>query len=100
MPLEITLQQFEAIPNDHVIRAVITSQFNANISNNLNPDVPLLFIVVKDYTWAIYATILTTGRPLTSDINYCKRNGDKISTEAVIRNLFPCTDEVWKLYNF
>jgi hypothetical protein len=34
------------------------------------------------------------------DIDFIKRNGDKVFTESIIKQLVPCDDEAFKLYTF
>ena len=44
--------------------------------------------------WAIYIHWAVRG------IDYVISNGDKVTVECNIRKLVPCTDEVFKMYNY
>ncbi len=85
----LTLDELKAKPHGTILGA-------GKIENHMLHEDPVKWVAkVGDgfHDWAIYY------HPHFSIENVCL-HGEKITTEAIIRSLVPCDDEVFKLYRF
>ena len=89
----VTKEIFEGIPAGKVFRVVTTA-----IQRMHEPLVTsLTFVCVKGRNgldWAIYAQ--REGH----SVDYIRRHGDKVHSDDIIRNICPCSDEVFELYRY
>ena len=87
----LTLEMFEAMPNGEIFRIVTTKI--QNVHEPLKAE--LTFICKKadsGHDWAIY------GHFSDKEISFIASQGDKVFTEREIRDICPCTDDVYAKY--
>lgn len=98
--------EFNEISHGEVFRVVVTSELGPYISQSVIGD-QLMFVAKKGHfnDWAIYVSRLTPAShwPSALDsyfdaVNYTKTHGDKLHNEDAIRNIVPCTNEVYLKY--
>lgn len=89
----MNLQEFKEIPPGEVFRVVTTKYHTVERLNGVWPE--LTFICKKGHgydDWAIYCHFPERG------VDWIREHGDKVTGERNIRSIFPCSDEVFKLY--
>lgn len=89
--MEITIEIYNQILPADIFRTVVTK-----IQRFHEPmEALLMFVACKDdydNGWSVYA-----GKP-NQGPGQIQLWGDKVHSEDIIRNICPCTDEVFKLY--
>ncbi len=86
------ITDFNSAEPGEIIRTVTTKYQNVHTT-----DQPLTFVVVKGDSgldWAIYCHYSYQS------VDFIRREGDKVTSKENIMSIFPCTEEVYKLYRF
>lgn len=90
---EMTIEEFREIPAGEIFR-VVTTKYHTVV--RVKGEWPTLTFVCKKGhgydDWAIYCHFPERG------VDWIATNGDKVTMESNIRAIFPCDDEVYKLY--
>lgn len=94
-----TIEEFNSAQPGEILRTVITKYQNFQHVNGKE----LKFVVVKGdsgHDWAIYGHFAYTeyGHPKLDE--WILWHGDKVTSKENIMSIFPCTEEVYKLYRF
>lgn len=90
---EMSLDTFRTIPAGEIFRTVTTKYHTIERVKGEYPE--LTFVCKKGHgydDWAIYCHFPD------KEIEWIAENGNKVMTERNIRAIFPCDDEVYKLY--
>jgi hypothetical protein len=98
----LTSEQFEEIPHGETFREVIgifpdisATKIHAIAKKGQVSDWVIYYLPVNHFKF--------TGEVIFNDGGFSKiveRSGQKITWESNIRDIVPCTDEVYKLYRF
>lgn len=90
----LTLEEYKKLPVDETIRQGTSSNSMSGIyMTSSDPDKLLAWVARKRPDgWCIYTHWLENG------FNFCRNNGDKVTSKENIQKLVPCDDEVFKLY--
>lgn len=86
------LEEYEKLPMGVISTGLISNSPTGYFANTEGSSI-LRFVVIKRIEgWVVYFG------EISRDIEWIKNHGDKSSTEEYIRNAFPCSDELFKLY--
>lgn len=92
----LTLEVLEGLPAGEIFaKGVTTNDAEGIFMVNSNPSKRLLWIAKKGHghsDWCIYIHWECNG------LEFVKESGDKVGSEANIRKLVPCTNEVFGFY--
>lgn len=101
----LTIEEFNKISLG-TFRVVVTRELSHYLHSNIR-DKDVVFVAVKgEVDWTVYFKVVgilpyvnvSPGWPYIDIVSSVAWDGDKTFTEAVIRNIVPCTDEVYNLY--
>lgn len=87
-----TIEDFNAINYGEVFRVVTTKHHKVILAPN-KPE--LMFVCIKSdghEGWCIYYGFADQS------VSWITANGEKLTIEENIRSIFPCDEEVFKLY--
>lgn len=88
-----TIEDFNSAQPGEILRIVVTKYQNVQHVDGKE----LKFAVVKGHSgldWAIYCHYSYQNSA------FIKEQGDKVTSKENIMDIFPCTEEVYKLYRF